>query len=107
MSYSVAVCPECGSHKINWAWKCLNCRWEPTTKDTGERWVMEVKIGDKEKRWIPVAPASGGKPYEYATRQQAEHMLHICYPDQLREDRLGGLTFDDPTCRVRVFKVEP
>ena len=29
-------------------------------------------------------------PYEYGTREEAESMLRICYPDQLRDQRLGG-----------------
>lgn len=49
-------------------------------------WVMEVKT---LKGWEAVRP-TGGKPYEYATRAEAARMLSVCYPDQLREQRLGG-----------------
>lgn len=47
-----------------------------------------------------IGPA--GEPrYEYDTREEAERMLRICYPDQLRLDRLDGT----PGARVRVVEV--
>lgn len=33
--------------------------------------------------WISVRP-TGGKPYEYATEDEAWRMLRICYPEQVR-----------------------
>jgi hypothetical protein len=44
---------------------------------------------------IDLRPA-GGQPYRYPTKQEAEHMRRLCYPDQVREERLGG----DPVTRV-------
>jgi len=29
--------------------------------------------------WVPVRP-TGGTPYRYMTRDEAQHMLDICYP---------------------------
>ena len=49
MSYSIKVCPKCGSQKINWRWLCLNCAWEPTVEDTHEEWGIEVFVGTPEK----------------------------------------------------------
>lgn len=48
--------------------------------------------------WSFVRPA-GGEPYEYDTEDEAQKMLRICYPDQLREDRLAGT----PGAQVRVL----
>ena len=31
--------------------------------------------------WRSVHP-TGGKPYEYETREEADRMLNICYPEQ-------------------------
>jgi len=50
-------------------------------------WIMELKTGTD--KWAAIGP-SGGKRYEYATEDEARRMLGICYPDQLREERLGG-----------------
>ena len=42
----------------------------------------------EEKTWQVVRP-SKGKPYAYETREEAEHMLSICYPNfSLRETRV-------------------
>lgn len=56
-------------------------------------WIMEVKTRGV---WLAVHPSSG-KRYEYATEGEARDMLRICYPDQLREERLGG----EQVARVR------
>lgn len=40
-----------------------------------------------------------GVPYSYATKEEAENMLGICYPDQVREARLFG------SPKVRVLEV--
>jgi len=39
----------------------------------------------EEKTWQTVRP-SNGKPYAYETKQEAEHMLSICYPDSIVEE---------------------
>lgn len=57
---------------------------------------MQVKIADQ---WRSVRP-SGGEPYEYATVEEAAAMIRMCYPDQLREDRLEAAAE-----RVRIFDV--
>jgi len=54
---------------------------------------MQALVG---RTWTDICP-SGGEPYEYDTREGAETMLRICYPDQLREERLGA----PQTVRVR------
>jgi hypothetical protein len=53
---------------------------------------IQVRIGTQ---WQDLRPA-GGQPYRYPTKQEAEHMRRLCYPDQVREERLGG----DPVTRV-------
>jgi hypothetical protein len=50
------------------------------------RFCMQVKTPKDE--WVDVRP-SGGSRYEYATEEQAKNMLAICYPDELRNGRLG------------------
>jgi len=49
-------------------------------------WVAEVRAGG---HWKPVRP-SGGEPYTYETAEDAQGALRLCYPDQLRIDRLDG-----------------
>jgi hypothetical protein len=39
--------------------------------------------------WKSIAP-TGCKPYQCDTRQEAERTLKMCYPDQVRAQRLGG-----------------
>lgn len=56
-------------------------------------WIMEVLV---KGEWRAVRP-TGGDPYKYETKEEAEDMLRMCYPDQVREIRLGG----DPEVRVR------
>ena len=53
------------------------------------KYLFQIKKPDG--KWASVRP-SGGKPYEYDTRAEAERMADICYPDQRREARLGGET---------------
>ena len=48
---------------------------------------MQIKIDDK---WVSINATNAKEPYQYETRQDAERMLDICYPDQRREDRLDG-----------------
>ena len=57
---------------------------------------IQIKI---KGEWLNVAP-TGGDPYRYATKPEAEHILWICYPDQLRTQRLGG----EVTVRVHKFE---
>ena len=47
--------------------------------------------------WVWVAPANG-MPYQYSSEEEAYNMLCMCYPDQVRAERLGGKK------KVRVFK---
>lgn len=47
---------------------------------------MQIKIAGN---WVLVAPTNG-QPYKFGTRDEAENMLRICYPDQVRSARLGG-----------------
>lgn len=47
---------------------------------------MQVKVSGE---WLWVCP-TGGKPYSYETEREASNALHMCYPDQLRAQRLGG-----------------
>jgi len=58
-----------------------------------EEWGMQLKL-DGEWTWIH---PTGGEPYRYDTKEEAEDMLRICYPD---EHRLGG----EAIVRVRVFE---
>jgi hypothetical protein len=51
-------------------------------------WAMQIHI--ENRGWFDVTPTLSNKPYSYDTREEAEKMLSICYPDQLREERLGG-----------------
>ncbi len=59
-------------------------------------WVMELKIYGK---WTPIS-MQNKPPYEYDTAKEALNMLRICYPDQVRNDRLSGLDGEKFT-RVR------
>lgn len=47
---------------------------------------MQVKVAGN---WVLIAPTNG-QPYKYSTKAEAEHMLAICYPDQIRSQMLGG-----------------
>lgn len=49
-------------------------------------YYMQVKIAGN---WVLIAPTNG-EPYKYGTKEEAERMLGICYPDQVRAHRLGG-----------------
>lgn len=53
-----------------------------------------------EEEWRSIRP-SGGKPYVYETREEAERMLRICYPNEVTEIRLGAKPM------VRVLYVLP
>lgn len=53
---------------------------------------FQIKINDE---WLWCSTSSGER-YEYPSQQKASEMASICYPDQIREHRLGG------ECRVRV-----
>jgi hypothetical protein len=57
-------------------------------------WEMQVKVGDE---WRSVRPTGSEDPYRYPDKESAAKMLRICYPDQLREARLGG----DPVVRLK------
>lgn len=53
-------------------------------------WQMQIKVHVGEERQFQSVHPVGGKPYEYATEEEAWNMLNICYPDQIREQRLFG-----------------
>lgn len=54
------------------------------------KWEMQINVGNTDPpTWKSVRP-TGGHPYVYDTEEEAAHMLNTCYPDQCREDRLGG-----------------
>ena len=55
------------------------------------RFQVCLDKGTKHERWSDVRP-TGGPPYEYATKEEAEDMARICYGR-------------DPTI-VRVYEVE-
>lgn len=46
---------------------------------------MQLK---RDGKWHSIGTKSG--IYRYPDRESAERMLSICYPDQLRSERLGG-----------------
>ena len=50
------------------------------------KWGFQIK---KEDKWLWVSTSSGVR-YEYDTRDEAYSMSYMCYPDQWREQRLGG-----------------
>lgn len=53
-------------------------------------WQMQIMTFVEGKRQFQSVRHTGGKVYEYPTADQAWHMLDICYPDQIREQRLFG-----------------
>lgn len=57
-------------------------------------WEMQVKVEDE---WRSVRATGEDEPYRYPDKKSAARMLRICYPDQLREARLGA----EPTVRLR------
>ena len=50
-------------------------------------YIMQVLGADGQWHSIHL---TGGSRYEYDTYHDAHKMLSICYPDQIREHRLGG-----------------
>jgi len=53
-------------------------------------WQFQINVGHKDPpNWVSVGP-TGKEPYNYDTEEEAQYMLELCYPDQCREDRLGG-----------------
>lgn len=57
-------------------------------------WGMQVKLRDGTWSWVHPVNA---ERYEYPTKTMAEEMLNICYPEQVRAQKLGGL----PSVRVQ------
>lgn len=57
-------------------------------------WVMELRI---DGAWKPIQGVDMRYPYYFKTKAEAERMLRICYPDQVRDARLGF----DSIVRVR------
>ena len=56
------------------------------------KYGIEVRLtsADGKERWERVCPASPYETCEYPTREQAETIMNICYPESLRVERLGG-----------------
>lgn len=48
---------------------------------------IQVKVNG---RFTDLRRGGAGPPYEFEEREQAELAMRLCYPDQLREQRLGG-----------------
>lgn len=51
-------------------------------------WVIQVRI-EKPKgewNWISVCPSGSLNPYVYGTKEDAEKMMNICYPDSFGEN---------------------
>lgn len=59
-------------------------------------WGMQILV---KGEWLWIAPANGSR-YEFPTEAKACEMLGICYPDQVREHKLGGEK------KVRVKEIE-
>lgn len=57
-----------------------------------------VEIKDRDGNWLPIHP-TGGPPYEWPTRLEAEQNARMCYPEEFR------LTGEDRG--VRVVEVTP
>jgi hypothetical protein len=55
---------------------------------------MQIKIKDE---WTSIKCSGEKTPYRYETKEEAERMLDICYPNERREDRLDGT---NKRCRV-------
>ena len=49
-------------------------------------YYMQVNVAGN---WVLIAPTNG-QPYKFGAKAEAERMLRICYPDQIRAHRLGG-----------------
>lgn len=61
---------------------------------------MQMKLGHNEP-WIDIRPSGKlAKPYEYETREEAERMLRICYPEVERN------FFAEDGFQVRVKEVK-
>jgi len=51
-----------------------------------KRWKIQVCVN---KRWKDVH-APGELAYLFESQKLAEDMMNLCYPDQVREEKLGG-----------------
>jgi hypothetical protein len=58
-------------------------------------WIVEIK-NMRTSQWEPMRPSKSER-YEYETEEEAASMARMCFPDQMREARLGA----DPVVRVR------
>jgi len=63
-------------------------------------WQMQINLGTEDKPAWKSISMEGHPPYEFDTKEEAESMLDVCYPDQCREDRL-----DRKRIRTRVIQV--
>jgi hypothetical protein len=59
-----------------------------------------VRIGDSEE--MAAVHPTGGPPYRYDTEEEAKAVMRMCYPEQLRDDRLDRT----PGRRVRAVHVD-
>lgn len=63
--------------------------------DDTDNWVFEVATA--EGGWTPARPSGAGWPYRYKEAEEAKKAARMCYPDQVRMDRL-----DHAAKRVRI-----
>jgi hypothetical protein len=61
-------------------------------------WRMQLKAPSTGGKWVDIKPSGANSaPYEYATEEEAAHMLRTCYPEVVR-----GF-FDNCEARVKEF----
>lgn len=63
-------------------------------------WEMQVLV---EGEWKSVRATGANEPYRFPDKGSGAYMLRICYPDQLREARLGA----DPVVCLKEVAEEP
>lgn len=65
---------------------------------------VQVRVGAFATEWRAVRPSgSHAKPYLFSNLPQAEWMMRICYPDAVRDLRLGA---DSEEAGVRITAVD-
>ena len=59
-------------------------------------WEMQIHMGE-EKGWVSVQGSHLPNPYRYETKEEAERMLCICYPDPaLEREKKRVVEVDEP-----------
>jgi hypothetical protein len=46
---------------------------------------VKIQVAPGQYEWKSVCP-TGGQPYNFSTQEEADRMLRMCYPDELREN---------------------